>query len=180
MWPRRWPLCECYQPMKERGPYLGSGVTSACPLCCLGHELMVPAECVSSVSQHSVAHTRHEPLAAAPCFSSLRSEWCIHTPVCRHSLPSYPFLPLPSAARCTCATPDCAPANVAAHLQSMALTEHCCQATMVCTVRAGIFETRRARPLVCLLLRLVRRVTCAFVLYTHTVPSTTSRLSGQI
>jgi len=46
---------------------------------------------VSSVSQHSVALTRHEPLAAAPCFSSLRSEWCIHTPVCRHILPSYPF-----------------------------------------------------------------------------------------
>lgn len=169
--------------MKERGPYLGSGVTSACPLCCLGHELMVPAcASVSSVSQHSVALTRHEPLAAAPCFSSLRSEWCIHTPVCcRHILPSYPFCHcLWQHVAHTCATPDCAPANVAAHLQSMALTEHCCQATMVCTVRAGIFETRRARPLVCLLLRLVRRVTCAFVLYTHTVPSTTSRLSGQI
>ena len=102
-----------------------------------------------------------------------------HTCVSPH-LAIISILPLPLAARCTCATPDCAPANVAAHLQSMALTEHCCQATMVCTVRAGIFETRRARPLVCLLLRLVRRVTCAFVLYTHTVPSTTSRLSGQI
>ena len=77
-------------------------------------------------------------LTAVPCFSSsLRPEWCIHTPVRRLILPAYPFLSLPLTARCTCATPGCRVAlqRTGTWLPtcSMALAQSCCQATVVCT-----------------------------------------------
>ena len=77
-------------------------------------------------------------LAAVPCFSSsLRPEWCVHTPVRRLILPAYPFLSLPLTARCTCATPGCRVAlqRTGTWLPtcSMALAQSCCQATVVRT-----------------------------------------------